>query len=75
MYTPTNPICRLLLCVAVFSPVDRAHSQQPLPSIHVSEDKLHFVDSNGKTFRVWGVNYDHDESGLLLEDYWASDWP
>ncbi len=22
-----------------------------------------------------GVNYDHDDAGNLLEDYWASDWP
>ena len=75
MHTMTNQFCGLLLCVAVFSSVKQAQSQQPLSSIHVSEDRLHFVDSNGKPFRVWGVNYDHDEAGLLLEDYWASDWP
>ena len=23
----------------------------------------------------WGVNYDHDEQGRLLEQYWYSDWP
>ena len=22
----------------------------------------------------WGVNYDHDESGRLLEDYWTDEW-
>ncbi len=46
-----------------------------MASIGVSDDKLHFVDSNGKAFRVWGVNYDHDAAGLLIEDYWATDWP
>lgn len=67
MHTITNPLCRLLLCVAFFTHVDGVQSQQPLPSIRVSDDKLHFVDSSGKTFRVWGVNYDHDDAGLLLE--------
>ncbi len=52
-----------------------ARAQAPeLPLIRVSDDKLHFVDSTGKKFRVWGVNYDHDDAGALLEDYWASDW-
>jgi hypothetical protein len=26
------------------------------------------------TFRAWGFNYDHDESGRLLEDYWQTEW-
>ena len=44
------------------------------PAILLSPDKQHFVDSTGKSFRVWGVNYDHDDSGRLLEDYWTTDW-
>ena len=24
---------------------------------------------------MWGVNYDHDDAGRLLEDYWADEWP
>lgn len=50
-------------------------AQQPLSLIQVSPDKLHFVDSGGKAFRVWGVNYDHDDAGKLIEDYWETDWP
>jgi len=53
----------------------RAKAPAALPSIRVSDDKLHFVDSTGKKFRVWGVNYDHDDAGALIEDYWVSDWP
>lgn len=30
---------------------------------------------SGRAFIPWGVNYDHDEHGRLLEDYWAADWP
>lgn len=29
----------------------------------------------GKPFVPWGFNYDHDEAGRLLEDYWESEWP
>lgn len=49
------------------------YSQQP--AIKLSEDGLRFVDAKGQAFRVWGVNYDHDDDGRLIEDYWSSDWP
>ncbi len=28
----------------------------------------------GKKFVAWGVNYDHDASGRLIEDYWENEW-
>ncbi|MFO0978586.1 MAG: cellulase family glycosylhydrolase [Planctomycetaceae bacterium] len=44
--------------------------------IRVSEDGTHFVQqSDGQTFRPMGFNYDHDEQGRLLEDYWHAEWP
>ena len=30
---------------------------------------------SGEKFLAWGVNYDHDDSGRLLEDYWQQEWP
>lgn len=46
-----------------------------LESIRPSKDKSHFVGSRtGKRFVVWGVNYDRDDSGRLLEDYWEKEW-
>jgi hypothetical protein len=30
---------------------------------------------SGAKFRAWGVNYDHDTPGRLLEDYWRQEWP
>ncbi len=43
--------------------------------IVVSRDKTGFVlESSGKPFVPWGFNYDHDDSGRLLEDYWESEW-
>jgi len=36
-----------------------------------SPDGSHFIEMpSGRQFIVWGVNYDHDDEGRLLEDYW-----
>ncbi len=43
--------------------------------IQPSADGTHFVGAtSGAKFVVWGVNYDHDEAGRLLEDYWETEW-
>jgi len=48
---------------------------QPLAWIRTSADKTHFVcEGTGHGFVPWGFNYDHNEAGGLLEDYWAGDW-
>ncbi len=47
---------------------------QPLPWIRTSADKTHFVGDGTNRFVPWGFNYDHDDAGRLLEDYWADDW-
>jgi len=50
-------------------------SAQPLAWIRTSADKTHFVcDGTDCRFVPWGFNYDRDEAGRLLEDYWADDW-
>jgi hypothetical protein len=47
----------------------------PLELIRPSEDGTHFVrQKTGDRIVMWGVNYDHDDSGRLLEDYWAQEW-
>jgi hypothetical protein len=46
-----------------------------MPWICVSKDKHGFVmTETGKSFVPWGFNYDHDENGRLLEDYWDKEW-
>ena len=46
-----------------------------MPRIRVSADRTHFVQEGAaRPFVVWGVNYDHDDAGRLLEDYWADEW-
>jgi hypothetical protein len=43
--------------------------------IEVSPDRKGFVQRpSGRAFVPWGVNYDHDEQGRLLEDYWDTEW-
>jgi hypothetical protein len=47
-----------------------------MPWVVVSKDKTGFVlEPSGKAFHPWGFNYDHDDSGRLIEDYWDSEWP
>jgi hypothetical protein len=46
-----------------------------LPWVQVSKDKKGFVlDPSGRPFVPWGFNYDHDEKGRLIEDYWEYEW-
>jgi len=48
---------------------------QGLEWIRVSDDGTHFVGAaSGRRIVMWGVNYDHDEQGRLIEDYWHSEW-
>lgn len=47
----------------------------PLERIRVSDDGERFVrGASADEFIVWGVNYDHDADGRLLEEYWNEDW-
>src|SRR5690242_17231735 len=47
-----------------------------LPWVRISDDHRSFVlEATGKPFTPWGFNYDHDETGRLIEDYWHEEWP
>jgi hypothetical protein len=44
--------------------------------LRVAEGRRGFaLASSGSRFVPWGFNYDHDENGRLLEDYWEAEWP
>jgi len=47
-----------------------------MPRISVADDQSSFVTSatGNPPFIVWGVNYDHDAQGDLLDEYWIDDW-
>ena len=59
------------------------HDHRPVTSrpaaglqwIRVAGDGRGFVqEPSGQSFTPWGLNYDHDESLRLLEDYWIPEW-
>jgi hypothetical protein len=74
-------IVRTLALLALAIPMIRAQSvaaqgpDAPLPRIRPSADGSHFV-REGTNDRVvmHGFNYDHDDAGRLLEDYWEKEW-
>jgi len=48
---------------------------RPLEPIRTSADGSHFVrGATAERVVMWGFNYDRDDSGRLLEDYWAEEW-
>jgi hypothetical protein len=57
-------------------PIHGENQPKNLPAIHIHSSGTHFVlsDSNSR-FIAWGLNYDHDRQGRLIEDYWNSEWP
>lgn len=65
-------LCFLSLTVAHATELTAA----PLARLQTSADKTHFIFSGTTNrFLAWGFNYDRDDSGRLLEDYWAGEWP
>lgn len=73
----TNIRCGLLAACAAavcLAQSDVAHARD-LERIRVSDDKRGFVlAGSGRKFVPWGFNYDHDERGRLIEDYWVGEW-
>jgi hypothetical protein len=46
-----------------------------LEPVQLSPDGRTFVlHPSGAAFTPWGFNYDHDDAGRLLEDYWIDEW-
>jgi hypothetical protein len=76
MHRSFDIFLRCLACLTIVSNVSNSDDHAPaLEAIRVSPDGKSFVTAtSGKPFSVWGVNYDHDDAGRLIEDYWADDW-
>ena len=61
----------LLLSALAISPL----LAEPLEPIRISKSGDHFVQGeHDQRFVVWGVNYDHDRQGRLLDEYWLDEW-
>ena len=66
----------LILATAfLFNSSAIALSGVEMPSIVVAKDQKRFLlGQDGPAFSPWGFNYDHDENGRLIEDYWEAEW-
>lgn len=69
----------LIVLTAAVVPVrggDEPPARPAMERVAVAPDHRGFVLSpSGQPFVPWGFNYDHDEKGRLLEDYWEAEWP
>ena len=71
----TIPALLLNLCCAMYT-TRKNHPAPGLEFIRVSGDGTHFIHAqSGARFVAWGFNYDHDDTGRLIEDYWHKEWP
>jgi hypothetical protein len=71
----SRTITAMALMVAFFSGVSAQAKPDEMPWIAVSKDKKGFVlEPSGRPFVPWGFNYDHDDKGRLIEDYWEGEW-
>jgi hypothetical protein len=69
-------ITLLALAVASLWSVPAPVRRNEMPRVAVSKDKKGFVlEPSGRPFVPWGLNYDHDDKGRLIEDYWDDEWP
>ena len=69
----TRPIT--MLAVLLLVPPIHAESAR-MEGVRVSDDGRAFrLATSGRRFVPWGFNYDHDERGRLIEDYWVAEWP
>ena len=59
----------------VFAALPAAATAAEQGWIEVSQNRRGFVvTSSQQPFVPWGFNYDHDEQGRLIEDYWHDEW-
>lgn len=65
----------LVLAALILGPGAVLQAAPPANAMGISrEGKGFVVEPWGRPFTPWGFNYDHDESGRLLEDYWDREW-
>ncbi|MES2788450.1 MAG: cellulase family glycosylhydrolase [Planctomycetota bacterium] len=69
-------LCQWLMGIVLGSSLLSGVQAAEMPWVRVAEKKTTFeLIPGNQPFEVWGVNYDHDSQGRLLEDYWEVEWP
>jgi hypothetical protein len=67
---------RALLLLLLAGCSELAPQVSKMERVRVSADGKGFqLATSGQRYTPWGFNYDHDDAGKLLEDYWEADWP
>ncbi len=66
----------VLIGLATWLPTTSRGGEAERPErVVVAEGGRGFVrEPSGRAFVPWGFNYDHDEKGRLIEDYWSEEW-
>ena len=65
--------CSALLTVVALGTIAGLPAAE-MDRIRVAPDGRSFATESGRAFLPWGFNYDHDEEGRLIEDYWVEEW-
>jgi hypothetical protein len=67
--------CLPVLLAALLTACATKPAKVRMEAVKVSADGKGFAFyPSGRPFVPWGFNYDHDETGRLIEDYWDADW-
>jgi hypothetical protein len=79
MWIVMNPASSRLAIIGIFHIFVAAPGVEgaagEMQRIRVADDHRSFaLAESGEKFIPWGFNYDHDESGRLIEDYWDDAW-
>jgi hypothetical protein len=54
---------------------DAPTAPRTLEWVRPNREGTHFVrEGTGERVIMWGFNYDHDDAGRLIEDYWDKEW-
>ena len=62
-------------CFAISATLATTDTQSSMPLVRVADDHRTFIlEGTAKRFTPRGFNYDHDEKGDVIEDYWEKDW-
>src|SRR6266542_3064367 len=68
-------IMAMVLVVAFLLGLPAQAKADEMSWVAVSKDKKGFaLAPSGRPFVPWGFNYDHDDKGRLIEDYWEDEW-
>jgi hypothetical protein len=71
-----QPIATIVFVVLLLGTLTIPAGSVEVPRVAISKDKKGFaLAPSGRPFLPWGLNYDHDHQGRLIEDYWEDEWP